>query len=77
MADLSKKLFFDDVRKKNWPKTGKFFTVCFGPPSQSIRRGRISRKGALDHRESRERRDIFSPQGQKTPKFSKKRWIRK
>ena len=27
MADLSKKLFFDDVRKKNWPKTGKFFTV--------------------------------------------------
>ncbi len=57
MADLSKKLFFDDVRKKNWPKTGKFFTVCFGPPSQSIRRGRISREGAFDVRESRERRD--------------------
>jgi len=47
------------------------------PPSQSIGRGRISREGALDHRESRERRDIFSPQGQKTPKFSKKHWIRK
>ena len=24
------KLFSDDVRKKNWPKTGKIFTVCFG-----------------------------------------------
>ena len=61
MADLSKKLFFDDVRKKNWPKTGKFFTVCFGPPSQSIGRGRISREVALDVRESRERRDkIFA-----------------
>ena len=24
MADLLKKLFFDDVREKNWPKTGKF-----------------------------------------------------
>ena len=59
------KTFVDDVRKKNWPKTGKIFIVCFGPPSQSIRRGRISREGALDVRESRERRDkivpIFSP----------------
>ena len=27
------------------------------PPSQSIGRGRISREGALDHRDSRERRD--------------------
>ena len=73
MADLSKKLFFDDVRKKNWPKTGKFFTVCFGPPSQSIERGRISRKGALDVRESRERRDEivpkFSPEKQEKRNF--------
>ena len=31
------------------------------PPSQSIGRGRISREGALDFRESRERRDkIFA-----------------
>ena len=22
------KTFFDDVRKKNWPKTGEIFTVC-------------------------------------------------
>ena len=73
MADLLKKLFFDDVRKKNWPKTGKFFTVCFGPPSQSIRRGRISREGALDVRESRERRDKivpkFSPEKQEKRNF--------
>ena len=42
-------------------KPGKIFTLCFGPRSQSIGRGRISREGALDHRESRERRDkIFA-----------------
>ena len=29
-------LFVDDVRKQNWPKTGKFFTVCPDPRSQSI-----------------------------------------
>ena len=64
MADLLKKLFFDDVQTKNWPKL-----VFFGPPSQSIGRGRISREGALDVRESRERRDKivpkFSPEKQK------------
>ena len=57
--------FFDDVRKMNWPRTGKVFTVHFGPASQSIGRGRLSREGALDVREIRERRDkivpIFSP----------------
>ena len=43
------------------PQNGKVFTVCFGPASQSIGRGRISREGALDVRESRERRDkIFA-----------------
>ena len=36
---------------------GKVFTVCCGQASQSIGRGRISREGALDLRESRERRD--------------------
>jgi len=52
------KLFLDDARKYNWPKTGKVFVVYFGSPaSQSIRRGRINREGALDVRESRERRD--------------------
>ena len=63
------KLFFDDARKYNWPKTGKVFVVYFGSPaSQSIRRGRINREGALDVRESRERRDKivsnFSPEKQ-------------
>ena len=51
--------FCDKVR------TQKPFTLCFGPRSQSIGRGRISREGALDHRESRERRDkivLINPQ---------------
>ena len=54
IVKLLKTLFFDKVRI---PKNGKIFTLCFGPRSQSIGRGRISREGALDHRESRERRD--------------------
>ena len=56
--------FFDDFDP---PKPG-IFTVCFGPPSQSIGRGRISREGALDLRESRERRDKIFAERQKTPK---------
>ena len=39
------------------------------PPSQSIGRGRISREGALDLRESRERRDKKIAEEKKTPKF--------
>ena len=55
------------------PKTGKIFTLCFGPKSQSIGRGRISREGALDHRESRERRDkIFAAQTVKRQLFENK-----
>ena len=42
------------------------------PASQSIGRGRISREGALDHRESRERRDkIFAAQTVKRQFFQK------
>ena len=58
MKDLLKKSFGDvdvHVRKENWPKTEKIFTVCSGPLSQSIGRGRISREGALYFRERRER----------------------
>ena len=56
------------------PKTGKIFTLCFGPRSQSIGRGRISREGALDHRESRERRDkIFAAKTLKNAKIFKKK----
>jgi hypothetical protein len=40
---------------------GKFFTVCSDLRSQSIKRGRISREGVLDVRESRERRDKIVP----------------
>ena len=59
MPGLLKKLFF--WRWCSNPKTGKIFTVCFGPPSQSIGRGRISREGALDVRESRGRRNKIVP----------------
>ena len=53
--------FYDDVRKMNWPKTEILFTVCSSPLSQSFGRGRISREGALDVRESRQRRDKIVP----------------
>ena len=56
MADLLKKLFLTILN----PKNREIFTVCSGSLSQSIGRGRISREGALDHRESRERRDKIS-----------------
>ena len=72
IVDLLKKLFFDKVRP---PKPGKssFFTLCFGPRSQSIGRGRLSREGALDHRESRERRDkIFAAKTVNRQNFQKK-----
>jgi hypothetical protein len=69
-----KKTIFDDVRKHNWPKTEKVFTVCSGSLSQSIGRDRLSREGALDVRESRERRDKFvrqnfSPEKQEKRNF--------
>ena len=74
IVKLLKTLFFDKVRI---PKNGKIFTLCFGPRSQSIGRGRISREAALDHRESRERRDkIFAAQTVKRQNFQKKNWIR-
>ena len=71
IVKLLKKLFFYKVRI---PKTGKIFTLCFGPRSQSIGHGRISREEALDHRESRERRDkIFAAQTMKRQNFQKKK----
>ena len=62
------------VRKKDyWPKAGEFVTFCSNSLSQSIERGRISREGALDHRESRERRDkIFAAKTVKRQNFQKK-----
>ena len=55
------------------PKNREIFTVCCDPASQSIGRGRISREGALDVRESRERRDkIFAEKTENAPK----NWIR-
>jgi len=55
------------------PKNREIFTLCFDPQSQSIGRGRISREGALDHRESRERRDkIFAAKTENAKIFKKK-----
>ena len=72
MADLLKKLFLTILN----PKNREIFTVCSGSLSQSIGRGRISREGALDVRESRERRDkivpIFSPEKQEKRNFGLK-----
>ena len=46
--------------------------------SHSIGRGRISREGALDQRESRERRDkVFAAKTVKRQNFQKQIWIRK
>ena len=59
------------------PKPGKIFTLCFGPKSQSIGRGRISREGALDHRESRERRDKIFAAKTVTVKRQKSKKIKK
>ena len=53
------KLFLAMLKPKN---RAKIFTVCSGPASQSIERDRIShQEGALDVRESRERRDKIVP----------------
>ena len=53
-------------------KNREIFVWRSFPPSQSIGRGRISREGALDHRESRERRDkIFAAKTVKRQKFQK------
>ena len=44
-AGPSEKTFF----WRFWsPKTGKIFTICFGPPSQSIGHGRLSREGGRE-----------------------------
>ena len=69
MKNHLKKHFFSMFE----PQTRKLFTVCSSSSSQSIGRGRISREGALDHRESRERRDkIFAAQTVKRQNFLKK-----
>ena len=69
IVGLLKKLFFDKVRTQ---KPGKS-SLSFGPRSQSIGRGRISREGSLDHRESRERRDhIFAEKTENAKIFKKK-----
>ena len=66
--DLLKKLFLTKFE----PQNREIFTLCFGPRSQSIGRGRISREGALDHRESRERRDkIFAAKTENAEIFKK------
>ena len=57
----------------NVPKIGKVITVRFGPASQWIGRGRLSREGALDVRESRERRDKIVPKSSPEKRRNEKR----
>ena len=68
-----KKLFFDNVdviqTQKPAGKSSPSIRVHDRPRSQSIGRGRISREGALDVRESREYRDKFLAEKKKMPKF--------
>ena len=61
--------FIDKVRT---PKLGKS-SLSVGPRSQWIGRGRISREGALDHRESRERHDKIFAAKSENAKISKKK----
>ena len=56
------------------PKNREIFTVSSGSLSQSTGRGRISREGALDLRESRERRDKIFATKTENAKI-KKKWI--
>ena len=70
MPDLLKNLLLTMFESKN---RESIFTVYCGPASQSIGRGRISREGALDVRESRERRDkIFAEKTENAKNFKKK-----
>ena len=74
MVGTKKKLFLCFSSSKNLEII--VWRSC--PPSQSIGRGRISREGALDHRESRERRDkIFAEKTENAKNFKKIFWIRK
>ena len=59
MGNHLKKLFFDE--KKVLAKNREGLRRLFWSLSQSIGRGRLSREGALDVRESRERRDKIVP----------------
>ena len=76
MADLLKNFFLTMFEKRIGQKPGKASPSCFGPASQSIERGRLSREEALDVRESRERHDkivpIFSPEKQEKRSFGLK-----
>ena len=68
---LVKKLFFDKVRTQN-PGKSSLSILAHDRKSQSIGRGRIRREGALDHRESRERRDkIFAAKTENAKIFKK------
>ena len=59
--------------EKEMGKNQEFFTGCPDPLSQPIGGGQISREGALDVRESRERRDkIFAEKTENAKIFKKK-----
>ena len=69
MVGTKKKLFLCFSSSKNLEIM--VWRSC--PPAQSIGRGRISREGALNHRESRERRDkIFAEKTENAKIFKRK-----
>ena len=75
-AGHEKKPFFQCFSSSKNREINIVWRSC--PASQSIGRGRISRERALDHRESRERRDkIFAAKTENAKIFKKKLDIRK
>ena len=72
MPGAKTKLLFIDAFPPRKAKNREIFVWRSCPASQSIGRGRISREGALDLRESRERRDKIFAEKKKTPK----KWIK-
>ena len=67
-----KSIFCDDFERTQKINDGNIFTVCSGSLYRNrsgVVRGRISREGALEVRESRERRDKILAEIKKRPKF--------
>ena len=73
MPGAKTKLLFIDAFPPRKAKNREIFVWRSCPASQSIGRGRISRERALNHRESRERRDKIFAAKTETPKFSQKK----
>ena len=77
MVGLLKKLFFDKVRTQK-PGKCSLSVLAHGRNRSGVVGLVGTREGALDHRESRERRDnFFAAKTENAKKFKNKFWIRK